>query len=145
MTSTGSKRASSHGLMMLTTSGAPSGKSTVATIVCIHVVPALGGVHTKMSPGRCTNRSHRELSETGVLYSCRGPRGPLSTSAMAANRRTSALSREEEAAAVAEEVHREVRSLQWRTGVERRLRVVLDPELDRLRHLVARDLRRQRE
>ena len=68
-TSTGSNRASSHGAMTITGPGAPSGNISAFTIVCIHVVPHLDGVHTKTSPGRWTKCSHRRLSETSVRYS----------------------------------------------------------------------------
>ena len=68
-TSTGSKRASSHGAITITGPGAPLGNISVFTIVCIHVVPHLEGVHTKTSPGRWTKCSQRRLSATIVLYS----------------------------------------------------------------------------
>jgi hypothetical protein len=68
-TSTGSKRASSHGAITITGPGAPSGNISVFTIVCIHVVPHLEGVHTNTSPGRGTKFCHRRLSETIVRYS----------------------------------------------------------------------------
>jgi hypothetical protein len=39
-----------------------SWKTSSATIICIHVVPDFGGVHTKMSPGRASKPSQRALS-----------------------------------------------------------------------------------
>src|SRR6202035_1464148 len=69
-TSTGSKRASIHGAISVTGPGAsPFGNNRLLTIVCIHVVPHFGGVHTKISPGREVKYSHRRLSETTVRYS----------------------------------------------------------------------------
>lgn len=57
-------RASIHGASSRTgAGGSPGWNSSVATIVCVHVVPHFGGVQTKMSPGRCVNRYHRRLSE----------------------------------------------------------------------------------
>ena len=67
--SIGLNRASSHGAISTAGPGAPSGNSSAATIVCIHVVPHFGGVHTKMSPGRETKRCHRRLSKMMLRYS----------------------------------------------------------------------------
>ena len=52
----------------------PSGKSSVATIACIQVVPHLGGVQTKMSPGRWTKCRQRRVSKMWLRYSRVGSR-----------------------------------------------------------------------
>ncbi len=61
--------ASNQGAISITGPGAPSGKSSVATIACIHVVPHFAGVHTTMSPGRKAKRSQRRLSDITLRYS----------------------------------------------------------------------------
>src|SRR5215208_7059881 len=62
-------RPSNHGPISITASGKlPSGHSSEATIVCIHVVPHLGEAHTKMSPGRWLYEAHLELSMRADLY-----------------------------------------------------------------------------
>ncbi len=42
-------------------------KISSAQIICVHVVPHLGGVLMTMSPGRCANPSQRALSYSSDL------------------------------------------------------------------------------
>src|SRR5215510_2486570 len=69
MSSIGSASNSIHGERSRTGPGAsPSGQRRLATIVCIQVVPHLGGVQTKTSPGRGSKPAQRRLSATAVRY-----------------------------------------------------------------------------
>ena len=60
---------SSHGEIELI--GAPRSvrsRSSIPTIICIHVVPHFDGVEITTSSGRNANRSHRALSAMKPRY-----------------------------------------------------------------------------